>query len=101
MFEPEDRVFLMFGSGNRDEEVFADAERFDVTRDVSASLAFGAGPHFCAGAAASRSLIADVALPGLFGRLKGLRLDQSQPVEFGGWAFRGPLAVHCRWDVAS
>src|ERR1043166_272757 len=47
---PEDRVFLMFGSANRDEAHFADADRFDVTRDTSKSIAFGAGPHFCAGA---------------------------------------------------
>ena len=29
--EPEDRVFFMFGSANRDEAHFADAESFDVT----------------------------------------------------------------------
>src|SRR5436190_8224823 len=46
--EPEDRIFLMFGSANRDEKHFADPDRFDVTRDVTNSVAFGAGPHFCA-----------------------------------------------------
>jgi len=61
-FAPEDRVFLMFGSANRDEAHFADAEKFDLTRDTGKSIAFGAGPHFCAGAAASRAMIADVAL---------------------------------------
>ena len=74
-FAPEDRVFLMFGSANRDEAHFADADKFDLTRDTSKSIAFGAGPHFCAGAAASRAMIADVALPSVFARLKGLRLD--------------------------
>ena len=44
--EPDDRVFFMFGSANRDEAHFADAERFDVTRDTSKSIAFGAGPHY-------------------------------------------------------
>jgi cytochrome P450 len=50
---PDDRVFLMFGSANRDEAHFANADQFDLMRDTSKSIAFGAGPHFCAGAAAS------------------------------------------------
>src|SRR5207248_263120 len=62
-FEPEDRVFFMFGSANRDEACFGDGDRFDITRDTSQSIAFGAGPHYCAGAFASRAMVADVALP--------------------------------------
>jgi hypothetical protein len=88
-FEPEDRIFFMFGSANRDEACFADPDIFDITRDTSKSIAFGAGPHYCAGAFASRAMVADVALPSLFARLKGLRLDPSEPVRIGGWAFRG------------
>lgn len=95
--DPDDRVFLMFGSGNRDESVFARPDVFDMTQDASASLAFGAGPHFCAGAWASRCLIAEVALPMIFERLLGLRLTGAVP--FGGWAFRGPLRVPVAWDV--
>lgn len=93
-FEPEERVFLMFGSANRDEQWFDRPELFDVTRNTKMSLTFGAGPHFCAGAAASRSLVGDIALPMIFDRLAGLRLaDDRVPVEFGGWAFRGPLTL--------
>ena len=77
-FEPEDRVFFMFGSANRDEACFDDPDRFDVTRDTAKSIAFGAGPHYCAGAFASRAMVADVALPGIFARLKNLRLDRSR-----------------------
>lgn len=95
-FEPGDRVFLMFGIGNRDPGVFDAPDLFDVSRDCSPSLAFGAGPHFCAGAAASRALVADVALPMLFEAFPELRLDG--PVEFTGWAFRGPRSVPVRWD---
>ncbi|MEO4041508.1 cytochrome P450 [Hoeflea sp. CAU 1731] len=98
VFEPEDRVFLMFGSGNRDERIFDDPDRFDVTRNTAKSLSFGAGPHFCAGAWASRCLIAEVALPKLFDSLPGLRLAEGGDVRFGGWAFRGPLSVPCVWD---
>ena len=98
-FEADERVFLMFGSANHDEDHFDEPERFDVTRETSAALTFGAGPHFCAGAAASRSLVGEVALPRLFERLgDDLRLDpDADPVRFGGWAFRGPLSLPVRW----
>jgi len=96
--EPEDRVFFMFGSANRDEQFFDDPDRFDLGRsDSAAHIAFGAGPHFCAGAAASKSLIAEVALPAVFQRLPGLRLAPGAEVRFGGWAFRGPLALPVCW----
>ena len=98
-FEPEDRVFFMFGSANRDEACFRDPDVFDVTRDTAKSIAFGAGPHYCAGAFASRAMVADVALPSIFARLKGLRLDPSEPVRIGGWAFRGLLNLPVTWDA--
>jgi cytochrome P450 len=100
-FEPDERVFLMFASANHDEDHFDHPERFDVGRDTSANLSFGAGPHFCAGAAAARSLVGGVALPRLFDRIGDrLRLDETapEPVRFGGWAFRGPLTLPVRWD---
>jgi len=98
-FEPEDRVFFMFGSANRDEACFENPDRFDITRDTQKSIAFGAGPHYCAGAFASRAMVADVALPSIFKRLKGLRLDASAPVRIGGWAFRGLLNLPVIWDA--
>jgi cytochrome P450 len=98
-FEPEDRVFLMFGSANRDEACFDEPDRFDITRDTSKSIAFGAGPHYCAGAFASRTMVADVALPSLFARLSGLRLAAAGQVKIGGWAFRGLLNLPVEWDV--
>lgn len=94
-FEPEDRVFLMFGSAGRDEAHFTAADQFDIRRDTQAAISFGAGPHFCAGAAASRCLIAEIALPLAFKRLKNLRLAGNAP--FSGWAFRGPTSVPVAW----
>jgi len=96
---PEMRAFFMFGSGNRDEAIFEAPDQFDITRDTSQSLTFGAGPHFCAGAAVSRVLIADVALPMLFARLKGLQMAGDAP--FAGWAFRGPTSVPVTWSALS
>ncbi|MEM6462115.1 MAG: cytochrome P450 [Pseudomonadota bacterium] len=96
-FEPEERVFFMFGSANRDETYFDRAERFDSVRDNTKSMPFGAGPHFCAGAAASRTMVADVALPMIFDRLHDLRVTGD--VEVGGWAFRGPMNLPVSWRV--
>jgi len=96
-FTPEERVFLMFGSANRDETYFDHPDEFDVRRDTSKSIAFGAGPHFCAGAWASRAMVADVALPAIFARLNGLRLVEGEPARFGGWAFRGLLNLPVAW----
>jgi hypothetical protein len=96
---PEDRIFFMFGSANRDETHFDRADMFDITRDVSKSIAFGAGPHFCAGAWASRAMVADVALPTIFARLRGLRMREGEPVRVGGWAFRGLLNLPVTWDA--
>lgn len=97
-FETNERVFLMFGSANRDEKHFGSADRFDIRRDASKSIAFGAGPHFCAGAWASRAMVADVALPAIFSRLKNLQIVEDTPVRIGGWAFRGLLNLPVTWD---
>jgi cytochrome P450 len=47
-------VLLSYVSANRDEDVFVDPFRFDVTRDPNRHLAFGHGVHFCLGAALAR-----------------------------------------------
>ncbi len=96
-FDVDDRVFFMFGAANRDEDHFDDPDAYDLTRSTRAALSFGAGPHFCAGAAASRALIADVALPKLFAALPDLHLTGSTPFE--GWAFRGPTAMPVAWTT--
>jgi cytochrome P450 len=49
--------------------------------------------------AISRAMVADVALPSLFERRKGLRLDTPEQVKIGGWAFRGLLNLPVSWDI--
>jgi cytochrome P450 len=44
-----DRIVNLLFSGNRDPEVFADPDRFDVTRNATRHLSFGFGPHRCLG----------------------------------------------------
>ena len=82
-------------NGNK---IFLNPEIFDITRDCKASIAFGAGPHFCAGAWASKTLITEVVLPLIFDMLPNLKLDPDYSIEYTGWAFRGPLAVNVIWD---
>jgi cytochrome P450 len=50
-----DKVVMWFASGNRDEAVFEDPYRFDVTRTNVDHLTFGKGsPHVCLGNALAR-----------------------------------------------
>ncbi|MFV0463959.1 MAG: cytochrome P450 [Nostocoides sp.] len=48
------RVLLLYGSANRDSEVFADGDTLQITRNPTKHLAFGAGIHACVGAALAR-----------------------------------------------
>lgn len=43
------RVVLMYGSANRDESHYPEAERFKVDRNPQDQLGWGTGPHICAG----------------------------------------------------
>jgi cytochrome P450 len=50
-----DKTVLYYYSANRDESVFADPERFDITRSPNPHVGFGAaGPHYCLGAHLAR-----------------------------------------------
>jgi cytochrome P450 len=50
-----DVVVMLYGSANRDEDVFgSDAEEFKVTRHPNPHIAFGCGEHSCVGAQLAR-----------------------------------------------
>jgi methyl-branched lipid omega-hydroxylase len=67
-----DKVVLFYYSANRDEAVFADPERFDITRSPNPHVGFGgAGPHFCLGSHLARRELT-VMLRELLTRLPGI-----------------------------
>ena len=66
------RVLLLLGSANRDEDVFPDAETYDLERRTQDLVSFGSGRHFCMGAALAR-MEARVALTELAQAGAGLR----------------------------
>jgi len=54
-----DKVVVFYGSGNRDEDVFAEPDVFDVGRNPNPHMAFGGGgPHLCLGLHLARIEIA-------------------------------------------
>jgi cytochrome P450 len=68
-------VALLLGGANRDPGVFADPERFDITRaNAKDHLSFGSGIHACLGASLAR-MEATIALRALFERFPALQLD--------------------------
>lgn len=68
-------VALLWGSANRDESWFPNAERFVLDRpNIKAHLGFGLGQHFCLGAALAR-LETRVALQALRAHAKQIALD--------------------------
>jgi len=69
----DEKVLLLIGSANRDEEVFSDGDVYRLGRDTSASLSFGQGPHFCLGAHLAR-LEGRIALDQIARSIRGYEL---------------------------
>ena len=72
-----DRVLLVVGSANRDERVFAQADRYDLDRperERQQIASFGFGRHFCLGASLAR-LEARVCLEELVARVAHYDID--------------------------
>jgi cytochrome P450 len=54
-YEAGTQLVTLLGVANRDPRTFDEPERFDVGREGPAPMSFGAGIHFCLGAALARA----------------------------------------------
>jgi cytochrome P450 len=85
---------LVLPSANRDPEVFSEPEEFRLGRTPNPHLAFGHGPHKCAGAAVARSELR-IALEELLARTSSF--ERAGEPEMLGWPVYGPetLPLSC------
>ena len=93
-------VSTSLAGANRDGEAFDDPDSFDITRERdTAQMTFGAGIHFCMGAALARAELQE-ALPMLARRMPGLARNgpiEWKPSTFGIW---GPAKLPLRFEPA-
>lgn len=94
------RLFLLYGSGNRDASEFERSEEFDIRRKAaSPHLAFARGIHYCVGNALAR-MEGKVAFELLLQRLPGVRRDPTQEtVRRPYLILRGFERLPIQWDT--
>ena len=92
-----DKVVLWYCSGNRDEDVFPNPEKFDILRQNARShMAFGAGgTHFCIGAALGRSMIA-AGLREIYSRMPDITLAGEPEIQINHF-MHGVHAMPVTW----
>jgi cytochrome P450 len=91
-------VSCIVSSANRDEEVFVNADKFDIDRKPRPSFGFGFGPHMCIGQFVAKTEI-NCALNAILDLMPNLRFDPSKPApKITGAQLRGPHELHVLWD---
>jgi cytochrome P450 len=92
-----EKVVLWYCSGNRDEAVFRDPFRFDVTRSPNEHVGFGGpGPHYCLGAHLARREMT-VMFRELFRRLPDLR-PSGEPALLRSFFIHGIKRMPCEFS---
>jgi cytochrome P450 len=91
---PDTRIWLCIGAANRDPAQFPDPDRFDISRKPNRHLAFGSGPHTCAGLSLAR-LEGKIAISRFLARFTDYQLNGA-PVRGGRARFRGFLSIPAR-----
>jgi methyl-branched lipid omega-hydroxylase len=92
-----DKTVLFYWAANRDESVFADPGRLDITRSPNPHVGFGAaGPHFCLGAHLARREIT-VMLRELMTRVPTIRAA-AEPDRLLSSFINGIKHLQCEFD---
>ena len=78
---------LLFGSANRDPDIFDRPDELDVAREPNPHVSFGAGVHFCLGAPLAR-LELETSFSTVIRRLPGLQLVE-EPAWKSNYIIRG------------
>lgn len=81
-FKAGDKVFMLYQSANRDEDVFEAPDELRVDRDPNPHLAFGIGTHYCMGVHLARAEVRAV-FEELFKRLGDIRVPDGGAAERG------------------
>jgi cholest-4-en-3-one 26-monooxygenase len=71
--QENDKLVMWYPSVNRDEAVFQNPDRFDITRHPNEHLSFGVGEHFCLGANLARMEL-QMVFDGLMKRMPDIQL---------------------------
>jgi cytochrome P450 len=94
-------VMPMLGAANRQDDRYAEPDRFDIFRSPRAHIGFGHGVHVCLGMHLAR-LEMRVALNLLFDRLANLRLDPgADDPHIRGQVFRSPTSLPVLFDPSA
>jgi cytochrome P450 len=89
------RFTLCIGAANRDPAQFAKPDHLDIAREHNRHLAFGSGPHQCAGLAVAR-LEGAVAIGRFLARFPSYDIDHAKCLRGGRARFRGFLSLPAR-----
>lgn len=92
-----DRVILPYASANRDPGEFPDADTFVIDRTPNRHIAFGAGPHRCAGSHLAR-LEMRFALEEWHARIPNYHIPHDTHLHYEVWGVTVLAALPLTWD---
>jgi cytochrome P450 len=91
-------VQCVIASANRDEDIFENADEFDIDRKLKPSFTFGYGPHMCIGQFVAK-LELSAAVNAVLDLFPNVRLDPDQPApQIQGGQLRGASSIPVIWD---
>jgi cytochrome P450 len=97
--QPGEPIALVYASANRDESVFPEADQFRLRRpNIRQHLAFGRGPHMCAGIALARQELR-IALEELLRQTA--HFEVCGELKMSGMPEVGPISVPLRMTPAA